>query len=273
MTVDFGSIKRYDPDRGFGFIDRTFVSSSKEVFFHIKNIKTKYIELAQRLDNGEAFETVSFWYEIVTTEKGESVSNLWTSTEDIPQSYKRELHGFIQKLENVWKDVGSPKPSWLDPVTIELVGISRKCELSAIRDEFMSQLIAEKESSRKEDLAKKESSRKEHEVGRIVVEHKLTPQDADELYRLLTEMRSLNFRYSKELSKHIRDNQLGYEYPSISGIVTMRKSEDEWDFHAGFPPKIYRIICTELGLSDQGTKAKPIKFTSYKEVKASQNNF
>ena len=68
MTIDFGSIKGYNSDRGFGFVGHTFFNPDGKVFFHIKKIKKKHPELAQKLDSGEAFETVNFWCEIETTE-------------------------------------------------------------------------------------------------------------------------------------------------------------------------------------------------------------
>ena len=134
MTIDFGSIKSYNPDRGFGFVGRTFFNPNEKVFFHIKKIKKKHPELAQKLDNSEAFETVNFWYEVDTSEKGEQVSKLWLNRENIPQSYTNELSGLIQKIESIWENVDSPKPSWLEIVTIELVGTGRRHELSVERD-------------------------------------------------------------------------------------------------------------------------------------------
>ncbi|MEG3976835.1 cold shock domain-containing protein, partial [Microcoleus sp. herbarium8] len=150
MTIDFGSIKGYNPDRGFGFVGHTFFNPDGKVFFHIKKIKKKHPELAQKLDSDEAFETVNFWYEIETTEKGEQVSKLWLNANDIPQSYKNELCGLIQKVESIWKNIGSPKPSWLDLVTIELVGVDRRHELSVERDNLESQLRAAEEERRRE---------------------------------------------------------------------------------------------------------------------------
>ncbi|WP_377477741.1 MAG: hypothetical protein P2A85_04205 [Microcoleus anatoxicus] len=150
MTIDFGSIKGYNPDRGFGFVGHTFFNPNGKVFFHIKKIKKKHPELAQKLYSDEAFETVNFWYEIETTEKGEQVSKLWLNANDIPQSYTNELCGLIQKVESIWKNIGSPKPSWLDLVTIKLVGVDRKHELSAERDNLESQLRAAKKERRRE---------------------------------------------------------------------------------------------------------------------------
>lgn len=96
MTIDFGSIKSYNPDRGFGFVGHTFFNPNEKVFFHIKKIKKKHPELAQKLDNREDFEKINFWYEIETNEKGEQVSKLWLSTENIPQSHTNKLCDLIQ---------------------------------------------------------------------------------------------------------------------------------------------------------------------------------
>lgn len=260
MTIDFGSIKSYNADRGFGFIGCTFSNPNEKVFFHIKKIKKKYSELAQKLDNREAdFETINFWYEIEINEKGEQVSNLWLGTKDIPQSYTHELYGLIQKVESIWKNVDSPKPSWLDLVTIELVGVERKHELSGERDNLENQRKAVEEELRREAEVLRAN-----EVRRLARVHNLTELEADELHKLLTEMRPLNFTHSNQLSEYIVDNQLGYEYQHISGILTMQQAGREWDFYGGFPPRIYKIICKELKLRNQGTDAEPGRFIPFK---------
>lgn len=260
MIIDFGSIKSYNADRGFGFVGSTFSNPNGKVFFHIKKIKKKHPELAQKLDNSEAaFETVNFWYEIETNEKGEQVSKLWLGTKNIPQSYTHELCGLSQKVESIWKNVDSPKPSWLDLVTIELLGVDRRDELSVERDNLKSQLRAAEEEQRREAEALREN-----EIGRIAKEHKLAKPGADELEQLLAEMRPLNFTHSKQLSGFIVKHQLGYKYPNISGIVRMEEAGTEWDFHGGFPPDIYRVICMELNLDNQGTSARPVSFTPFK---------
>ncbi len=260
MTIEFGRIESYNIDRGFGFVGRTFSNPNGKVFFHIKKIKIKHPELAQKLDNSEvAFETVNFWYEIETNEKGEQVSKLWLGTENIPQSYTHELCGLIQKVESIWKNVDSPKPSWLDLVTIELVGVGSRHELSVERDNLESQLREAEEERRREVEALRQN-----EIRRIVREHNLKKAEADELEQLLAEMRPLNFTHSKQLSAHIVEHQLGYRYPNISGIVRMEEAGTEWDFHGGFPPDIYKVICMELKLGNQRTSARPVSFTSFK---------
>jgi len=261
MTIEFGSIRKYNSDRGFGFVSRTFFCPRDTVFFHIKKIKKKHLELAQKLDSGQTLEMASFWYEIETTHKGEQVSKLWLSAKNIPQSYTNELSNLIQTVEDIWKNVDSPQPSWLDFVTTELVGVARKQELSDERDNIKNQRRAAEENQRR-----KTESLRENEIGRIANNYGLKPEEADELHQLLIQMRPLNFTRSKQLSQYIVKHRLGYKYKHISGILRMEDSGTEWDFHGGFPPEIYRIICKELGLSNQGTYARPVKFTAFGEL-------
>lgn len=89
---------------------------------------------------------------------------------------------------------------------------------------------------------------------------------AEELYSLLEDMASLSFESSKELSNHIVKHQLGYQYPNISGIVRMEQDGKQWDFAGGFPREMYRIICNELGLRNQGTRARPVGFTPFRDL-------
>jgi len=264
MTIDFGSIKGYKPDRGFGFVGHTFFNPDGKVFFHIKTIRRKHPELAQKLDSGEAFETVNFWYEIETTEKGEQVSKLWLNANHIPQSYKNELCGLIQKVESIWKNIGSPKPSWLDLVTRELVGVARRDELSVERDNLESQLRAAEEERRRE--AEEKRRREAEEERRRKAEEERRRKARIELLLLLKDLRPLKFKYSNQLSAYIVKNQLGYRYPNISGIVTMNNGDTAWEFTGAFHKDVYKIICQELGLKNQGTSAIATDFESFQEI-------
>lgn len=102
----------------------------------------------------------------------------------------------------------------------------------------------------------------------LAARHELEEADANELHRLLTDMRQLHFADSGQLSAYIVQHRLGYKYPNISGIVRMREGGTEWDFHGGFPPNIYRIICEELRLDDRGTPAKPVGFKPFKDTES-----
>lgn len=88
-----------------------------------------------------------------------------------------------------------------------------------------------------------------------------------ELYSLITEIEQLDFNTSSQLSYHISKNKLGYKYPNISGVITMKQQSNTWNFKGGFPPKIYRIICTALEMTSQGTTAKTVKFRSYASMR------
>lgn len=257
MTIDFGNVKSYDSNKGFGFVDHTFHGSRNKVFFHIKKIKKKYPELAQKLDNNEDFEMINFWYEVEETEKGEQVGRIWMNTEDIPQSYKSELPSFVRNIEHLWKSIYHIEPTWLDLVTIDLVGIDRRDELSIEREKLKTA-----EENRRKEIGFLRLSR----IREIAEKYNLIEVEADELNQLLGEIRRLNFTHSSQLSVYIMKNNLGYQYRNISGILRMESEGNEWNFHGGFPPDIYKIICKELDLSNQGTTARAVGFTPFKDI-------
>lgn len=61
MNIDFGLVSKYFPNRGFGFVTKTFFSGyQSEVFFHIKNIKRTHPDLAERLSNKEFIGGIYF---------------------------------------------------------------------------------------------------------------------------------------------------------------------------------------------------------------------
>lgn len=133
MTIDFGSIRSYNP-KGFGFVSHTFSNPNQQVFFHIKKIRQDYPDLSQKLDNGEVIETISFWYEIEDTQRGKAVSRIWLNVDKIPQTYRNELNNFIQTVESIWDDLSISIPSWLDSLTRDLLGPNQLRELRAKRD-------------------------------------------------------------------------------------------------------------------------------------------
>lgn len=282
MKIDFGSIKSYNPNRGFGFVTRTFGSSKKTVFFHIRKIKIKHPILAQKLDDGKNIETINFWYEVKKTEKGEEASKLWLNRDEIPQCYTYELSRLTQEVEFIWKNLDSQKPSWLDFVTTELVGVDRRHELSVERDNLERKIrrpsaknkilirrldeFKEKELKEKELKEKELKEKEELSVEELARKYSLSIVEAEELHELLKEMRPLKFTHSHLLSQYIVKNKLGYKYQNISGIVKMEDKGTSWDFRGGFPPKMYSIICQELKLGNKRTNAKVVEFTSFKNL-------
>ncbi len=153
MTIDFGSVQKYNAERGFGFVERTLHSkeSTQEIFFHIKTIKRKYYELAQKLDNG-SYDGVSFWYEVEKTDKGEQVSKLWLSAEDIPS---KQLDGLRTKIEGLWRDIDACTPDWLDQITFLLLGQICRNELFRERQSLQHK----RREAQKEERKKREAER------------------------------------------------------------------------------------------------------------------
>lgn len=95
----------------------------------------------------------------------------------------------------------------------------------------------------------------------------LSSDETMEFEELLREMRPMNFVSSKQLSKHIVKHKLGNKYQNISGIARMSNGEREWNFEGGFPPEIYKIICQELDLCNQGTRSRVVSFSSFASLK------
>jgi len=86
----------------------------------------------------------------------------------------------------------------------------------------------------------------------------------DEFKQLVAEMTPFGFTNAREVSSYIIKNKLGNKYKNISGVVRMSKDEHEFNFNGGFPPDIYARVCSELNLNDEGSNAKVIGFTSFK---------
>jgi hypothetical protein len=91
--------------------------------------------------------------------------------------------------------------------------------------------------------------------------------ELQELYDLIEEVEAQGFEYSGDLSKYISTRKLGYKYPNIAGIVTMKSRGTTWAFKGGFPSNIYRIVCTILNLSSNGSQARVVGFRSYASIK------
>lgn len=87
-----------------------------------------------------------------------------------------------------------------------------------------------------------------------------------EFEQLVTEMKQLGLTHSSQVSNYIVRNQLGYKYKNISGVLEMVLNGTTWKFKGGFPPRIYARLCQELDLDNEGTRAKPGKFESFKEL-------
>lgn len=253
-STDFGIVTKYFREKGFGFVTRTFQSSSqKEIFFHIKNVKKTHFDLYRRLDSGESNSTIFFWYETVDTGKGEQVQRVLRSS-DIHKKTASTISYFIEKVTTIWRNIDCPMPVWIRDVTVDLVGRSRTEELSLERQHLK--------------MKKQEAVQKAKEEEQKLIEQRRLQEETEEkeFQQLVEELKPKGFTHSKQVSTYIVKNRLGEKYKHISGIVRMEQAGTSWNFIGGFPPKIYAKLCSELGLDNQGSSAKPVDFKPFKDL-------
>jgi cold shock CspA family protein len=142
MRLDFGQIQDYNSQRGFGFVSRTVWTSEpprEKIFFHIKRIKSKYPELAHKLDAGK-FLNVSFWYNTEIAFNRQQVTEFWLTVEDIPSS---QLTGLISHIEHLWHNIQVDIPSWLSELTQQLRG--EVC-LEQLRQERATKILQKRQA-------------------------------------------------------------------------------------------------------------------------------
>jgi chemotaxis protein histidine kinase CheA len=171
MSLDFGIIQDYDCERGFGFVSRTVwasISRQKRIFCHIKKIKRKYSDLARRLDDDKFFD-VGFWYDTEITSKGEQVSELWLTEEELPASQRAEL---IAHIESLWRNIEARTPSWLDKLTLKLVCQAHRDQLHQEREKLKleaekARLEAEEKRQREEIERRETEERRKREYARL----------------------------------------------------------------------------------------------------------
>lgn len=263
MKINFGIVKKYFTDRGFGFINHVFLNpNSKEVFFHIKTIKQSNIELAKKIDNEDITKAIYFWYETENSKKGEQISTV-LNHEEIHQKYSDYLPAFIEKVESLWKNIDLKTSEWLVQISIDLIGVDRTSELKIKKDDLKLKRNEEDEKKRKEEEALQKIENIKHE--KLRREEKVQQEiEHNEFEQLIAEITPLGFTHSSQVSSYIMKNKLGYKYKNISGIIKMECDGRTWKFKGGFPPIIYAQICSKLGLGNQGSYAKVVGFNSFK---------
>lgn len=94
--------------------------------------------------------------------------------------------------------------------------------------------------------------------------YSLSEEIANEVAKLIEEAKQLNFKTSSQLSDYIKRNRsMQNKYPNITGKLNMIDSQDEWILEGAIAPAYYRIVCTELGLTNQNSSARPNGFQRY----------
>lgn len=264
MSTDFGVVSNYISERGFGFVRGLLLGNSSKVFFHIKTIKNTDAQLATRLSSEPFSKSFHFWFETEVTPKGLQVRTV-LSPEQVRRGVITAPTRLIESIESYWLDLRRQKPSWLDDVTSDLVGRDRADELSLEREHLEAEEQKKRELERKE-LEAREALEQEKRQRQRNAERVQEQLEEGEFKSLVAEITRFGFTHSSQVSKYIISNRLGYKYKNISGILQMECDGTTWNFKGGFPPKIYARLCDELGLSNNGTRAKAVAFESFGNI-------
>lgn len=266
-SIDFGFVRKYFPDRGFGFVGHTFLPGPRpESFFHVKSLGKADRQLTEALAKFTPGKTVCFWYETEITSKGEQVRTvlLPEMIRDVPRS---DLSVHLQKLDHYWANTPRVLPTWLPEVTVVLVGKERAEELKSVREALKEQERKALEVLRVEQ-AGLQATRAEESRRYMQEVIELQESKKREFQELLAELRPLGFTESWQASKYLFERHLGNKYKSISGVLKMKLGGEVWSFSGGFPTDVFARLCRELNLRDRGSGARAIEFKSYRSLEA-----
>jgi len=207
-TVDFGKIQKYDSERGFGFVGRTFYESHKSgVFFHINEIKRDYPDLVMSLEGGN-IKNIGFWYELEQTNRGEKVSKIWLNGIDIPKSQRDRI---IADIEWRWRILSDAPPLWLESITVSIVGQERKNLLAQEREKSLS----EQRRSREIEIEIEKKNKKESQSRLKAL------REAE--YLALEQKRKIIEAEKRAIQKVIQEKRLREESERQAKILEARK--------------------------------------------------
>ena len=107
-------------------------------------------------------------------------------------------------------------------------------------------------------------ARKRYLINYLLNRYRLKYQEARELYEVITICIQRNFIFSHDLSNFIIENNLGFYFPNICGVLYMNDGYNQWKFYGGFSQKIYKILCFELNLLSKRSNASTTRFIPFK---------
>lgn len=271
MELLFGVVEKYVSDRGFGFVTNEFPDGRREsYFFHIKSVKKARPELVADLESGKG---ASFWYILEESQKGKQALPLDKRQWDANKQHADRLVG---RIEQIWAH-SAVLPTWLDGVTVELLGVELREQLVQEREQVESERrrIADEhlkisEAKRLGRIAQEEADRAKRladEEARRAISAAEETAKRKEFDALVAEIAAYGFTRSSDVSRYIVKNKLGYKYKKISGYITMELDGRQWEFKGGFPPDVYAQLCDALGLGNNGSASKVVYFESFENHK------
>lgn len=227
VLVNFGSVQRYNIEKGFGFVSydiRKLNLPKREIFFHIKTIRRYSNKVANKLEDG-LFSDVSFWYEIEKGKKGNQVNKIWLSVQDIPPE---EFKTLVTEVENLWHDISRPLPpwhNWLDSITINLVGQLRRDELKHEREnlEYVKQEAEQKERQEREAKKQQLLEITAEEKRKKQAKYQAQVEAAQERLRIAAEQAR-----KQEAERQAQIKGVQEEMPTTIGPKIKRASKEFW---------------------------------------------
>jgi cold shock CspA family protein len=254
MNIEFGIVTRYFSDRGFGFVSRELSGTQQDqIFFHISTLEKTFPELADVVKSQGDEEATFFWYVTGSSAKGPQVVDTF-DYDDIASLPRDDFLVVVEKLKSLWINLDFQLPDWMVQVA---------------KNTLSSEQFNDINSSRKAAIEKVKSQRLAPPASKKVIPKSTSFFDSieeKEFEALVEEIRSLGFQRSSEVSSYIVKRRLGLKYQHISGHLEMCKNGDTWTFDGGIPWTIYSRLCIELGLENNGSSARVLKFTSYKAL-------
>ncbi len=250
-SIEFGIVTRYFSKRGFGFVSRELSGSLQDhVFFHISKLEETFPELADAVKSQGDHESTFFWYEVGHSEKGPLVIDTF-DYDDVTSLNKDDYLEVQDKIKSLWLNIDFQLPRWMIKVAKNTLSLEEFYYITSARELAISNIKAQRFATK------------------VFTKHTkaLVSTAEEEFQALVEEIRELEFQQSSEVSNYIVNRRLGLKYQNISGHLDMRKNGDTWTFNGGFPTSIYRRLCTKLGLSNNGSSAIPLRFTSYNTLK------
>lgn len=88
----------------------------------------------------------------------------------------------------------------------------------------------------------------------------------NELCCIIYYFKQKKFKFSRELSNYIVENNLKTLFPLLTGILEMKNEKKSYIYKGALHPDIYTTVCERLGLEGQKSTSKPGKFTSYSSM-------
>ena len=293
MTFDFGRVVRYNSRRGFGFVSHHFRAPSKEVFFHIKQLRRFNQSWADALDAENMATAIHFWYEYRVCPRGHEVIAILHPWQ-VSAMHENEIEEVLSLMRKWWSCIDSPLPGIVSEAAASLMSKEEISQLESDRKLMIEEQVRQDAEARRaaelraKELAEQQAAEWAKELARRknIREQRIAQQKADlerrnaliaqqeaesreredEFCRLVAEIKPFNFAQSSQVSAYIVRYRLGYKYKNISGILKMERDGEKWDFNGGFPPDIYARLCEALGLKHKGSRAQPKEFTPFKDI-------